>query len=400
MIRLMGAGIVDSLCLSVAWTVLMLQVVASYGLAAAGTCSAAMLIGVALSAPFAGWMASQLTGRQLLRVAAAAEGTLRVSVFLLLFTDAPVWLLALCISTMNVTAWTGYAGMRAEVAAVSTGATALTWYGTMVASVEAVGVAVAAFLPAHDGISSDAVLLAVMGVYVLALLPTVIVAGGSTIAPSGRRPRRATVRRVTISAPTLGGTLLMFLASAPTLMAVALAAELHGREAVAPAAIAFTLGSLAAPVLARRVPAHRTDNPALWVMCAFGMVVGWVLAPVSIALMCVAQLASGLFMTTLEGLLDTSAARRQPAQVTGALARATAARALGSAAGTALLPFLVVGVGLPATTATISVLLLAALVLAVPRLAARGPSHADADADAEETRVPSGQPLGLPTHTG
>ena len=148
----MMAGFVDSLCLSVAWTMIMLQVVASYGLAAAGMCSAAMLIGVALSAPVASSMASLLGGRHLLRAAAAAEAALRVGVFLLIFSDAPVWLLALCISTMNVTAWTGYAGMRAEVAAVSSGPTALTWYGTIVASVEAAGIAVAAFLPARGGV--------------------------------------------------------------------------------------------------------------------------------------------------------------------------------------------------------------------------------------------------------
>jgi hypothetical protein len=308
-------------------------------------------------------MASLLSGRHLLRTAAAAEASLRVSVFLLLFTDAPVWLLALCISTMNVTAWTGYAGMRAEVAAVSSGATALTWYGTIVASVEAAGVAVAAFLPARGGVSPDAVLVAVMAAYVLALVPTVVVAGGSSIAPGGHRPRRAALRRVVVSAPTLGGTVLMFLASAPTLLAVALAAEIHGRGAVAPAAFAFTLGSLAAPALTRRIPAHRTDRPGMWIACAFGMVVGWVLAPVHVAMMCVAQLSSGLFMTALEGLLDTSAARRHPGHVTGALARATAGRALGSAAGTALLPLLVVGVSLEATTVTISLVLLAALVL-------------------------------------
>ncbi len=358
LVRLMGAGLVDSLCLSVAWTVLLLQVVTVYGLEAAGLCSAAMLMGVALSAPVAGWMASVLSGRRLLRVAAAAEGALRVSVFMLLFTDAPVWLLALCISTMNITAWTGYAGMRAEVAAVSSGAKALTWYGTIVAAVEAVGVALAAFLPTRNGISPDSVLLAVMAVYLLALLPTVLIAAGSPVAAGGRH-ERGRQRRLVVSAPTLAGTTLMFLASAPTLLAVALAAELYGRAAVAPAAIAFTVGSLAAPALTGRVPAQRTDHPALWVACAFGMVVGWVLAPVHLAMLCVAQLMSGLFMTSLEGLLDASAAQRHPGQVTGALARATAGRALGSAAGTALLPFLVLGVGLTATVTTLGVVLLA-----------------------------------------
>ncbi len=156
----------------------------------------------------------------------------------------------------------------------------------------------------------------------------------------------------------------MFLASAPTLLAVALAAELHGRAAVAPAAIAFTLGSLAAPTLTGRIPSRYTDHPGLWALCAFGTVVGWVLAPVHLALLCAAQLTSGLFMTALEGLLDTSAALRHPGQVTGALARATAARALGSAAGTALLPLLVVGVGLQGTTLTLGLILLGATLAA------------------------------------
>ncbi len=396
LVRLMMAGLVDSLCLSVAWTVIMLQVVASYGLAAAGMCSAAMLIGVALSAPVASWMASLLGGRHLLRAAAAAEAALRVGVFLLIFSDAPVWVLALCISTMNVTAWTGYAGMRAEVAAVSSGPTALTWYGTIVASVEAAGVAVAAFLPARGGVSPDTVLLAVMVAYVLALVPTVIVAGGSSITPGGRPVRRTDLRGWAAWAPAMSGTVLMFLASAPTLLAVALAAELHGREAVAPAAIAFTLGSLAAPAFTRRIPEHRTEHLGLWIACAFGMVVGWVLAPVHLALMCVAQVSSGLFMTALEGLLDTSAARRHPGHVTGALARATAGRALGSAAGTALLPLLVVGISLEATTTGISLVLLSALVLTA--LWAR--MHDTAAVRAPGVHAPSPSALPVPTQVG
>lgn len=387
LVGLMGAGLVDSLCLSVAWTVVMLQVVSAYGLAAAGLCSAAMLVGVALSAPVAGWMASLLDGRRLLRIAAAAEASLRVSVFVLLFTEAPVWLLALCISSMNVTAWTGYAGMRAEVAAVSSGAKALTWYGTIVAAVEAVGVAIAAFLPTHDGVSPDRVLLAVMAAYVLALLPTVVVAGGSPIGPGGRRVSAPRARTISISAPTLGGTVLMFLASAPTLLAVALAAELYGREAVAPAAIAFTAGSLAAPALTGRVPAARADDPSVWLLCAIGMVVGWVLAPLHLVMLCVAQLFSGLFMTALEGLLDASAARRHPGQVTGALARATAARALGSAGGTALLPLVVLGVSLELTAASISVVLVVGVLLAGARRRAARPSGTD-EPDAGPAAVP------------
>jgi hypothetical protein len=347
LVGLMAAGLVDSLCLSVAWTVLVLQVNDAYGLAAAGLCSAAMLVGVALSAPVAGWMARLMTGRRLLRTAAGFEAVLRLSMFVLLFGHAPLWLLALCVSAMNVTAWTGYAGMRAEVAAVSSGSVALTWYGTIVAAVEAAGVAIAALLPAGTGSRLDAVLGCVMAAYVLALVPTVVIAGTSPVPRAARPPTGPRLTRPSVSGATVGGVLLMFFASAPTLLAVALAAQLHGRSSVGLAACAFTVGSLAAPALAARIERRSANNAVTWALCGAGMVAGWVFAPWHVAAMCVAQLLSGLCMTSLEGMLDTTAARRDPARVTGALARATAGRALGSAAGSAVLPLVVAGIGLP-----------------------------------------------------
>jgi MFS family permease len=366
----MVAGLVDSLCLSVAWTILVLQVNDAYGLDAAGFCSAAMLVGVALSAPVAGWMARHLSGRRLLRTAAGVEAVLRLGVFLLLFSGAPVWLLALCVSAMNVTAWTGYAGMRAEVAATSPGPAALTWYGTVVAAVEAVGVAVAAALPATGG-GPDAVLVTVVAAYVLALVPTVVVAGGSPVLRAQPvRTARARRQRRRVSPPAAAGVLLMAVASAPTLLSVALAAEMHGRHAVGPAAIAFTIGSLAAPSVAARVDRRDGNNITAWVICAVGMLLGWLLAPFHVAMLCVAQGMSGLCMTTLEGLLDATAAHRNPGQVTGALARATAGRALGSAAGTAALPLLVLGVGLQATVG-VMVLGLVGVLTGVCLVAAR-----------------------------
>jgi len=369
LLGLMAAGLVDSLCLSVAWTVLVLQVNDAYGLAAAGLCSAAMLVGVALSAPVAGWMARLMTGRRLLRTAAGLEAVLRLSMFVLLFGHAPLWVLALCVSAMNVTAWTGYAGMRAEVAAASSGSVALTWYGTIVAAVEAIGVALAAVLPAGTGSRLDTVLVCVMAAYVLALVPTAVIAGGSRVpraTPAASRPR---LTRPSVSGATVCGVLLMFLASAPTLLAVALAAQLHGRSSVGLAACAFTLGSLAAPALAARVERRTANNAVAWSLCGAGMVVGWVFAPVHVAALCVAQLLSGLCMTSLEGLLDTTAARRSPATVTGALARATAGRALGSAAGAAVLPLLVDEVGLPSVVGAVSAGLLAAALVARVRRA-------------------------------
>ena len=89
-VQLMLAGLIDSLCLSFAWTVLMLQIVADYGLGAAGLTSAAMLVGIALSAPAASRLARLLDGRRLLRFAASAEALMRMAVFALLATSARI----------------------------------------------------------------------------------------------------------------------------------------------------------------------------------------------------------------------------------------------------------------------------------------------------------------------
>ena len=180
----MFAGLVDSLCLSFGWTVLMLRIVSDYGLGAAGLASAAMLVGVAISAPVASRFAWLMDGRQLLRSAASVEALLRVAVFALLVAGAPLLSIVVCVGALNVAAWTGYAGMRAEVAAASPGTSALTWYGTGVAAIEAVGAASAALLPLITDVDTPQVLVIVTGVYVLGLVPTVVVAGGSPI----RRP--------------------------------------------------------------------------------------------------------------------------------------------------------------------------------------------------------------------
>lgn len=404
LVAVMAAGVVDSLCLSVAWTVLMLQIVATYGFAVAGLCGGAMLVGVAASAPVAARLATLLTGRGVLHVAAACEAVLRVGVFVLVFGHGPVWMLVACIAAMHVTAWTGYAAMRAEVAAVSPGAAGITWYGTMVAAVEAGGIALAALLPLGIGGALDGPLVLVVVAYVLALLPTVVVAFGSPVpravahrpqARPGARPARRpgmrsslreagweavrdAVRGVGSASPARTGAVLMFLGSAPTLLAVALAAELHGRAAVAPAAVAFVLGSLAAPSFAALVSRARLSVEGAWALCAAGMVAGWALAPGSVALLCLAQLLSGLCMTALEGLLDATAAEQNPEQVTGAIARATSGRALGAAAGTALLPLAVAVSDLRAVATVLTVVLLAGALVVLAREVRRAAGSFDA----------------------
>ena len=369
----MFAGLVDSLCLSFAWTVLMLQIVSDYGLGAAGLVSAAMLGGVALSAPAASRLARLVDGRRLLRSAAAVEALLRIAVFALLVTRAPLPALAVCVSLMNVTAWTGYAGMRAEVAAASPETSALTWYGAGIAGIEAVGVAAAALLPVIADVESTNVIVIVTAIYVLGLVPTVIVAGGSPIKRPQRRglgmrrPRDSWRPRASL--PVTAGVLLMLVASGPTLLSVGLAAELHGRASVALVAVSFTVGSLAAPFISSHVQRRRANAPAVWLLCAVGMTAGWVLAPWSIALMMVAQAASGAFMTALEGLLDTSIAAGARAGATGALARGTAGRALGSATAVAVLPPAVSQAGLTTMTVVVVGLLGGALLVVRQRTA-------------------------------
>ena len=127
------------------------------------------------------------------------------------------------------------------------------------------------------------------------------------------------------------------------------------------------------------------------------MVLLWPLAPLSVAWLCAAQLLSGLFMTTLEGLLDATTAARATGSVTGALARGTAGRALGSAAGTAALPVALVGVGLAPVTGGVTLLLAgtAVAVFAGTHLAgSRSQRHAPARHRAHAIPSPRGTAAG------
>ena len=145
--RLIATALVDSFGLSLGWTVFSLHVVRDHGLTGLGLCNAAMLVGVALSAPVATRLSTRLDGRALLRVTCATESVLRVATFALLLSGAPLLLVAVAVAAANVVAWTGYAGMRAEVAAADPRGAAMTWYMVAVAAIEAAGTATAALLP-------------------------------------------------------------------------------------------------------------------------------------------------------------------------------------------------------------------------------------------------------------
>ena len=371
------AGVVDSLCLSMAWTFLVLEVLFRHGLGAAGVFTAASLIGVALSAPVASAAARRWDGRTLLRRTAATEAVLRIALFGFVFSGGPLWALALGAALLSVSAWTGYAGMRAEVAAITSGPAALTWYCTLVAAVEALGVALAAALPITAGAGLDTAHCLVATVYAASLVPTYLVAGGSLVGRStGHARDRVQVRlRSWATGPAVASAVFMLAGSGPTLLSVVLAERMHGRSAVAVAALAFTVGSLAAPPVAHRLEAWSMDRSFVWAMCALGMLVGWLAAPAHVAFLIVAQVLSGLFMTTLEGLSDAAAAQRRPRQVTGALAQATATRALGSAGATAAFPLLVVHAGLAQGVSVLALVALLAAPLLLGVAALRGPGR-------------------------
>jgi hypothetical protein len=186
--RLIATALVDSFGLSLGWTVFSLHVVRSDGLAALGLCNAAMLVGVALSAPVAARLSAYLDGRALLRVTCSTESVLRVGTFVLLLAGAPLGVVAVAVAASNVVAWTGYAGMRAEVAAADPRGAAMTWYMVAVAAIEAAGTATAALLPTGPGgLVTGGLLVAVIACYGGVLLPTWLVAAGARVpAPPGR----------------------------------------------------------------------------------------------------------------------------------------------------------------------------------------------------------------------
>jgi len=196
------------------------------------------------------------------------------------------------------------------------------------------------------------------------------------------------VRPALLTAPALrvpggGASLLvgagvMLLASGPTLLSVGLAAELHGRRAVALAAVAFTVGSMLAPALGGLLDRRRVPAGVAWPLLGAGMVAGWVFAPGSLAALAVAQLLSGASLTAFEGSMDAAAGPSA-----GRLAWAGAARGLGGAAGTAALPGLLAvapigALGL-AVTAVLGAAAAATLLRRPPRPRPAAPAAPAAD---------------------
>jgi hypothetical protein len=389
--RLIATALVDSFGLSLGWTVFSLHVVRGHGLAGLGLCNAAMLCGVALSAPAAARLSARLDGRALLRVTAVTEAALRVGTFVLLLAGTPLVVVAAAVAASNVVAWTGYAGMRAEVAAADPRGAAMTWYMVAVAAIEAAGTATAALLPrGPDGLVTGSLLFAVITCYGACLLPTWLVAGGARVGrveAVGRAENgvgvgpvalpRAGVQAAPPAGPLAGaltgplagllasGGLVMLLGSGPTLLAVGLAAELHGTRWVAGSALAFAAGSLLAPLSVARLERRALPPAVAWPALGVGMVAGWAFAAWRPAALLAAQFLSGMCMSALEGDMDARVAAGNPSPqgVTASLATAAALRAFGSAAAVALAPRIISEAGISGLSVALVTLLLAAMVI-------------------------------------
>lgn len=380
------AGSADSLGLAFGWTAFNLLAIDRQGLAAVGTYNAAMLLGVTLAAPAAGWLATRLSGRHLLRTTAGSEALLRVLVFVLLLAGAPVGMTALAVLVLNVVGWTGHAAMRSEIAGSwstapvrpwdltssrpdergATPSAALSRYAGAILGVEALGSALAALLPLGSGpdLATRAALVGAIAVYVLSVLPVLVLAGDSaTAAGSGERarwerPRGARLRLL------LGGTGMMALCGGPLLLFAAIAQELHGRRAVALAAGGFAVGALAAPAAGALLARGHLRPSLAWPLCGAGMVAGWILAPLHPAWLVLAQLSAGMSLSTFEGVMDADmAATAGPARVTGALAEASAARAFGGAVGVRTVAWSAGALG-PGTSAVLLTAAVGAVALA------------------------------------
>jgi hypothetical protein len=116
---LLATGLLDSFGMTLGWTVFSLLVLRQHGLAGLGACSAAMLVGVALSAPLTAWLSHRLGAGALLRGTSAAEATLRTLGFALLLSGATLGALAAVVAVAYAAGLSCYAGMRAEVDAAS-----------------------------------------------------------------------------------------------------------------------------------------------------------------------------------------------------------------------------------------------------------------------------------------
>jgi hypothetical protein len=409
---LLTAGLLDSFGLSLGWTAFILIAVGRGGLPAAGLYNAAMLAGVVGSAPVTACFASRVAGRALLGCTGSVELVLRVGTLAGLLIGWPPALLAAGVAVMNVAAWSGYAGMRAEVAAADPGPRSLTRYAVAIAAVEAVGASVAALLPiTAAGQLGGAVTAAVMLVYGSSVIPQFLIARTSVVR-SGREVRSDQLaaepagvvspvepaeaigpaephrlgyagrhrRRPPVPLPMpfsrqavalVGGALIMLVASGPVTLGTALAQQLYGHAAVGLAAMAFSAGCLLASPAASALDRLGLPGQLRWLIWGAGMLLGWLAAPWQLAGLLGAQLVSAVAMTAFQGEMDATVSQAaDPSRVTSALAWSAAVRACGSAVAVRMLPALVLApsIGMLSAAATAALLGGGLIVLAVAKV--------------------------------
>jgi hypothetical protein len=277
---LLTAGLLDSFGLSLGWTAFILIAVGRGGLPAAGLYNAAMLAGVVCSAPVTAWFASRVDGRTLLGSAGSVELVLRVGTLAGLLLGWSPALLAAGVAAMNVAAWTGYAGMRAEVAAVDPGTRSLTHYAVAIAAVEAIGAGVAALLPiTAAGRLGGGITVGILLIYGSSVAPQFLCARTSMVR-SGRDQRDQQTSPAATAAPAelpaapdaqpasaLALASVPALGSAPAVPALASAPALGSAPAVpAPASVSapeFLVAGSERPTAAVRgyLGQHRRRRP-------------------------------------------------------------------------------------------------------------------------------------------
>jgi len=342
---LLTAGVVDSTGLALGWTVFLLAVTEHDGVKAAALQASAMLVGVALSAPFSAWIAPLVSPRTLLRALALAEGACRLALVVLFLANVHPWLLALVVAVMNVLAWSGFAAMRSETArAEGTGSgRSLTRYAVAVAASEAVAAAAASLLV--GGRPTTPVVIATAAVYAGTLLPQWLAAREASRVPPGG-VARLTALRDTLPISGLGA-LVFLVAGGPALVATVLAYELYGTRGVIASALSFAIGSAAAPRVQAVVDRWAHASVASFSLAAV-LVAGWAFAGWNLIGLLVAQACAGAAQCSLEGDLDARiVARVRAGHETTALALGSASRALGGALAVGLLPTVLERVAMP-----------------------------------------------------
>ncbi|HEX3211557.1 MAG TPA: hypothetical protein VH016_03250, partial [Actinomycetota bacterium] len=148
-------------------------------------------------------------------------------------------------------------------------------------------------------------------------------------------------RQLSVSPRLLAaGCAVMLVASGPTLLAVPLTTELHGRAWVAGTAVAFSLGCLLSTVAVEFIGRMNLPSVLRWSLWGLGMLIGWIFAPAHAVAVLFAQFFAGMAQTAFEGDMDARVATKaaSPRGVTAGLATAAALRAFGSAAAVAMAP--------------------------------------------------------------